>query len=250
MVLDKDLAGQTIGAIIVGLGQMGALSAGKLSDTIRHGLMKYALACNESSWLNDQPISISSLLIGSGEGGLTLPDVIAAILNGLIDANRALAGNGKQINQAIRHFQFIELYEDTAAYAQRTLLRLGDNPRYRKLINVKPALEQNLNGGYRRIAHMEDESWWERIQISGTQKEIKFLYLTNRARAEGHLVATQRRLVDQILAQATKSSSIDRKLSQTLFELLLPQEFKQRASDRRNLMLILDEKSASGSGWI
>ena len=249
VVLDRDLSGREIGAIIVGLGKVGELSAGKLSDTIRHGLMEYALACSNSTRRKNQPISISSLLVGSGEGGLTLPDVIAAILDGLIEANRALAGNAQKFHQTIQEFQFVELFEDTAAYAQRTLLRLSGNPRYRKLIKVEAALNQTLNGGHRRIAHIEDESWWERIQVNGadtdTKKgEIKFLYLTNRARAEGHLVATQRRLVDQILAQATKSSSIDRKLSQTLFELLLPQEFKQRAADRRNMMLILDEEAA------
>jgi pimeloyl-ACP methyl ester carboxylesterase/tetratricopeptide (TPR) repeat protein len=246
VILVKNAGGQQKGAIVIGLGKVGELNIGDLSNSVRNGLKRYAMVRSELNEGDAQAASVSSLLIGSGEGGLTLQDVIVAILNGLLEANRALACNGRIRHQTIRNFQFVELYEDRAAHAQHILLGLRETPRFKNVIKVSPVLDQSPDGGRRRLAYIEDDGWWERILIKHDDgdESIKYVYLTNRARAESHLVVTQRRLVDRILEQATRSSDMDGRMSRLLFELLLPPEFKFRATRKRNLMLILDEASA------
>src|SRR5207344_3000094 len=73
---------------------------------------------------------------------------------------------------------------------------------------------------------------------------LRFVALTQRARAEARVVATQRELVDQLVRNTIQSTRHDSRLTQTLFELLLPNELKEQAPDRRSIVIVLDEASA------
>lgn len=73
---------------------------------------------------------------------------------------------------------------------------------------------------------------------------LRFEAITDRARGAASIQQTQRRLVERYLAHASSSTSLDLELGYTLFELLLPQAFKEGAPDRRKLAVLLDESAA------
>ena len=58
------------------------------------------------------------------------------------------------------------------------------------------------------------------------------------------MVATQRELVEQFVRNTIRNTRHDRGLTRTLFELLLPNELKEQAPDRRSLVIVLDDASA------
>lgn len=244
VLLERDHTGKPSGAVIVGLGKVGALSAGDISATFRDAILKYVLTWVESECFADQPITISSLLIGIGQGGIPVEDALAAMLRGLYEANHHLRSQKVAKRKAVLSIEFIELYEETAALAQRILLRFQKRSQFQDMILVNPTLRE-AEGGRRRIAFSDDQNWWERIQIRRDKSEgLKFTYLTKRARAETSVVAQQRCTVDAFLAQATQSTFSDSRWSRTLFELLIPRDFKYHIGDQKNLLLILDDDAA------
>ncbi len=67
----------------------------------------------------------------------------------------------------------------------------------------------------------------------------------NLARAEARLLPTQRRGRRRIRRRAIASTGFDPSLGPTLFELLVPNDFKTFAPDRRNLVLLLNSGAAT-----
>lgn len=70
---------------------------------------------------------------------------------------------------------------------------------------------------------------------------LEFLVLTDRARAEASLQVTQRRLVDWMVERAVNDTRYDSNLSVSLFELLIPNELKDRTE---NVHLLVDREAA------
>ncbi len=72
-------------------------------------------------------------------------------------------------------------------------------------------------------------------------QSLKFLVLTDRARAEVVLQPGQRELIDRLVDQAVSTTMSDIETSNTLFDLLVPNELKGQS---QNVVLILDSESA------
>jgi tetratricopeptide (TPR) repeat protein len=259
------------GAIITGLGAVGDLSSGALAGTFANAATAYALARIEEERARHKAaaaviaedvclnISLTSLLIGSGEAGLSVADSLQAVLRGVHQANLRL----KEVDQAqqtvagasrspaqrsitafIDQIDFVELWEDQSIRAAKALLRLGTSSEIRASFDIDELLIEGRDG-QRRADFEEDRNWWQRVRVS-TQKDgaLKFETFGDRARSESWLQPTQQKLVKSFLERATASSATDPNVSFTLFELLVPNALKQAAPDRRNLAIMLDEESA------
>ena len=88
--------------------------------------------------------------------------------------------------------------------------------------------------------------WWQRIRVvSEPNDALTFEVVTQVARAPMRLRPTQRGLVDGFVQQALETTANDSKLGQTLFELLVPNDFKPYTQDRRRLALILNSGAAA-----
>jgi pimeloyl-ACP methyl ester carboxylesterase len=244
------------GAIVVGLGTPGQLSAGALTRTFLHALLEYVLevdrdptgvaAVDDASGL--KTVGLSSLLIGTGAGGINVGDCVYALLSGLDLANEAL----EHANQRLRigRFDLIELWEDRALQAVEALQALADRPDLKDKFAWRPALAK-ADGGLRRIRYEEPAGWWHRLQILGGGKlgesgdgTLRFVASTRRARSEVRLQRTQRALVDSFIERAIRQTTDDEAVAGTLFELLLPNELKEQAPDRGDVVLLLDEEAA------
>jgi hypothetical protein len=269
------------GAVVLGLGRVGELTPGALTNGVAQAAVAYVAACMDcrAAGTTVQGLAIGSdgrvdvalttLLLGTGAGGISVADSLRSLLLGLRQANDRLAalapqptasrdaagaGQGPGSGDAeesgclarITRIDVIELYEDRAIQAVRALLQLARSAEVRDAFEIVERLESSSEGGRRRAYFEEDPAWWQRLSISVEEDDsLKFDALTDRARSESLLQPTQRRLVERFIDQAAGTTATDAELSHTLFELLLPQRLKERAPERRNTVLVLDQGAAA-----
>ncbi len=233
------------GALVIGLGEMGRLSAQLLAEGVRLGALEYAL--REAERNGDTPPGLTFLLIGCGLAGpgLAVEESVEAILRGVVLANRELGrllGDSTRIPQV----EFVELYEAAAIQACHALTRLV--PRFKQSLRVEieaaPLLRPG-RGGRPGTATRAAGGYWRRILVEGKQDGLKFTYLSDRARTEVTGVPTQRRLVDRLVRDSVGSREWQPEQAKTLFELLVPNDFKDRLAAGGDLVLVVDPGSAN-----
>jgi hypothetical protein len=253
---NDDPAREPEGALVVGLGQVGDLSPGRLETGSRDALLEYALRLQTraatqrgsaagagTARLN---ASVSCLLVGTGAGSLQLRDSIEALLRGALAANRKLEDAKLDQQVLIDHVEFIELYEDLAIAAAKELAVLADSADLGPRIAWKESSVIAGAGRRQRSRFDADQSWWQRIEVTEDRRtdSLRFVTTADRARAEESLADGQLRLADRFIAQACGSAAASGEVSKTLFEMLLPQRLKQSSPDQRDIVLLLDEASA------
>jgi len=253
--LHQDPPPSPLGAIVIGLGTPGVLNAGTLSRAFSRAMLDYVIA-----WSNHErslagskgkeasnDLGLTTLLVGSGAGGVTVPDSVHAILQGVVRTNQALAAARQP--QRIREVEFIELWEDRAIQAVRACQDVNSDPELRDFLAIHPEMESK-RGGMRRVSYEEPSGWWHRVQILGGGGDdsnyctLRFTATTRRARNEVRLLPTQRALVDRFVEEAIGTTHDNRSVSRTLFEMLLPNELKEQAPDQDDIVLMLDEEAA------
>lgn len=239
------------GAVVIGLGSVGALTPGQLRRTLSQALRRYALAVREAKLLPPGEMGISTIVIGSGEGGIRTADALSALLDALGYANKML-GDG-----AFTDIEIIELYQDNAIKVAHTLkqLEVGGPGPYKDF--TFDGVVRSRKGGRRQSASRDDPTWWRRLQIrAGEDGDLIFTDLTDRARLHESPVA-RRHKVDAFVRRAVTErrpppddhsatgTLYDGSASGALYELLLPARFKEEAHDDRPRVLVLDSVTAS-----
>jgi len=256
---DEQRHGRTgpTGAVVLGLGNVGELSPGTLTRTVEAGLLRYAQACRERG-MDTSALSLSTLLVGTGEAGVSTLQALEAFMLALRNAGRALQRlqlPGSREPGAtpaaplvhFAHLEFVELYEDVALEALHTLTDLPGRPEF----VIRRSLSRR-GGGRQRAWRQAASGWWPRIQISSVHddadsaKTLKFTSHGGRARAPEMETVVQRALVDRLVVDTLHDRG-DRnpQIAETLFELLIPASMKAGASERRDLQLVLDAESAA-----
>jgi pimeloyl-ACP methyl ester carboxylesterase/tetratricopeptide (TPR) repeat protein len=235
------------GAVVVGLGPLGALSPAMLTSTFAHAAVTYATEQVERSSASQGMIdaSIASLLIGTGWNAMPVRDSVVAILRAIVHANNELARSEYSDRVRIGAVTFIELYEDTAIQAARALGIANDEADLAGRVNAQRFL-RTLEGGRSRAYFAEDGAWWHRLQITAkADGSLSFNMLTDRARAEMTLQRTQRSLVEKFVKRQIATTASDQDIAVTLFELLVPNRLKDQAPEGRDLVLVLDAAAAA-----
>lgn len=253
------------GGIVVGLGDVGELTTEALTNSVMHAALRYALtvadgaakaseAGKRSRW---RSAAFSAVLIGTSTGqSLTIESAVASIVKGALLANRRLRDQGVWDQVRIDQIEFIELYEDLAIRAARAARDLASIHLRMDLEDGEEIASEKLlgtvEGGMPGQPTSEYASgWWRRLQITMPKDEqgnesgaLRYVVLTDRARAEEVLQATQRRLVDKLVEQTIHLAGDTKNLPATLYELLVPNLLKDRAQERADLLLVLDRHSA------
>ena len=240
------------GAIVIGLGQVGELSPGSLEVSFSRALLGYALQVAE--WPDarfgaaegvPRSARVSALLIGTGFGGLTVRDCIESLLRGVKQANQRLQDTGLIDKVLIDEIEFLELWQDVAINAACQLEQaLLDGDLAEHFVWRERRLEAG-EGGQRRVQLEEAPNWWHRMEIiyDAKHQELRYVALTDRARAEESLVAGQMRLADDFIRTAIGKTGHDQEISRTLFEMLLPNRLKELAPHQYDLVIVVDEVS-------
>ncbi len=239
------------GAIVIGLGEVGELTPGNLQAGLTAALADYALQV--ANWHDSRfgskgsvrHAAISYLLVGTGAGGVSTQDCISALLHSVKSVNDKLT-QSNQPSSYINEVEILELFYDAALQAAGALASALHEPELRSYFRWQPAELVSSGTGRFRSHYDADASWWQRTEITFDKKrqELRFVAVTKRARAEQALVAGQMRLAKNFIRQAIGSTSNEKEISRTLFEMLLPNRMKEASPDRQDMVLLLDEESA------
>ncbi len=251
-VLNPDRGGKPAGAIVIGLGRVGELSPGGLQSAVTQAALQYAIyvaECQDGRFgsLPGVPRSakITSLLIGTGAGGMTTRDSIEAILKGVGAANRLLHDQDLAGKVRIDAIELMELWQDVAIQAATELERaLQDGPLADLFVWEDGELRTG-EGGRRRVQFDEPPDWWHRLEIVHDRKkdELRFIALTDRARAEESLVTGQLHLAEDLIRQTIADTRRDSTITHALFEMLIPNRIKELAPSQYDVVLVVDEVS-------
>jgi hypothetical protein len=244
----------TTGALIIGLGEVGEITPEKVRSGVTEAALKYAPTLAEEP-CKSQPetwrsAAMSVLPIGKkGGNALSVLASVSSITHGVLEANRVLREKKLWEQVRINALEFIEIYEDIAAEALRAARTLGS--RLPAALVAQQGIDATsylrvLEGGqFQRPTNHYATGWWRRILVTGERDkageptgDLKFAVLTDRARAEETLSATQGRLTDKFVEGAIHSAAYNAEAASTLFQLLIPRTLREQASVREHLQFL------------
>ena len=234
------------GAIVVGLGAVGDLLPGTLTRTLTHGLLEYArVRDQEAARKNpiDEELRVSSLLIGTGYMGLSTEMGARCLLEALCRANRQLARAG--MTPRIGRISIFEEQQDIAISAVEAIRDLIREPQFIDAITFDGLL-RSAEGGFQGRRTNSSGSDWQRMHITtDADGMLRFTLVTDRARNQVSEEPDQRQAVDGLILSATCTTADHPGLSRALFELMVPNEFKDAVSELRGLVLAVDARAAA-----
>lgn len=248
---------QPKGAIICGLGSTEGLTHYLLSNAVKQATLKYSMFMRDNYTLSrakKYAKGISFVLIGSGYGKLTVEDSIKGILLGVAKANKQILET-KEGLQPIQEIEIINYYESFASEAYFSLSRQqGTDDRIPFILNK--GITKRAGAKKRRMFHTNDYDWWYNLHIDSLKNDDKtcapeneiigFKYYASGglARVEQEMVGIGLYKINHLLKETSTSSSWDARLSKSLFEMLVPNDFKSKFRDQNNLVLKLDKYAA------
>lgn len=277
MVLRKATALQTTlslpsAAIVMGLGKWGDLTSGQLADLLRRAALQYVLALGDSRDTSAatpaEPVGLSVLLIGGNSAtNIDIGDSVGAILRGIAHANRELADD-HITDLRIDEVEIIELYSDSAIAAAHACKRLAESigKEFDTVIEAADWLQRGREGRARLTSAVDRDAWrrWEVSVVtpfSGSDaalrptavgsdepevyREIRFLTLSDRARAEATSQQRQPELMERLIKDSISHPEFRAEESRVLFELTIPNDLKSGLAQIDNLVLVVDAESAA-----
>lgn len=240
------------GAVIVGLGDPGVLTAFTLTRTVEQGVANYLLQADTSPGVK-RKLGISSLVIGCGYGGLSVENSMKAVIEGVNNANAKVAEWCKSEIRTIEHIEFVELFEDKALSAMHALSRIYEKENAVFNIKMGSSKIKKLFGGRKRIPVDGEEAWWNRISVkvketrdkTGSGESLVFGASTGDAREEERELFSSTTLINLFIDRMSTQNQWDAHAAKTIFELMIPNEFKEKLKRKGNISWILDVAAAS-----
>jgi len=243
------------GAIIVGLGDPGNLTSFQLLKTVEQGVINYLLQINNQT--SDQistkkDIGISAISIASGYGGLSLESSIKAIIEGVNNANASVTKVYKNETRTVQYIEFIEIYKDRALNCLYTLRKIESSENRMYNIKIGNKTMKKLFGWKDRLPVEMSDEWWNRLTVrckkekegSEETSSLVFSASTGDAREEENELFSSTPLIDLFIEQISTKNQWDVSSAKTLFELMVPNAFKDRLKRKGNICWILDEDTA------
>lgn len=240
------------GAIIVGLGEPGKLTSFSLAKTVEVGITDYLLQLCSSKNCPDN-IGVSTLLIGSGYGGLSIQNSAIAIVEGVTKANNNIASLMGNRQCRISNIEFIEQDESNAINCLFAAKKMElDKNEVHNIVLQKSTLKK-LFGAKKRFNIENSNDWWNRITIKTQEtyingrklKRLNFNATTSDAREEENELFSSTALIDAFIKEISVDNHWSNQRAQTLFELLIPNDFKDQLKRKGSISWVLDKESAA-----
>ncbi len=242
------------GAIIIGLGALSSFTAYQLTQTVQQAVCKYLLDIDQHK-KHLQPnagFGISTLIIGSGYGGLSIENATRAILQGIQNANEKVQKLKNKTGAIIEHLEFVELFEDAALSCFYSLRKIAAEEEERLNIDINTKIV-NVLGNRKRILMLAGENWWNRIVVKlkdNTKYEMDrscFVYSasTGAARDLERDLYLSPKIIHNLLDEISTQNQWTKELAKTIFELLIPNDFKEQLKRRSNASWVVDNYTAA-----
>lgn len=257
-VILSQAATMPAGALIVGLGEVGEITAEKVRQGVTNAALRYALMVAESADKEEQEspgwrsAAISSLLLGTyGGNALSLEGSVGAIVQGVIQANRILQQQGLWKDRVrIDRVELIELYEEVAVQAIHAAHNVAQRPPLElepgESIRIVPQHLHAFRGGrFQRPADQYQTGWWRRIQITGVPKEDaaqsararNFLRLPGRLSQDPLFQEMQREFIGRWINEAARAPEHHERVVSELADLFNQHSEADAGSDLQFLNL-------------
>lgn len=242
------------GAVIVGLGELGGLNGYQLELSVTQGISRYLLELKELEVSNKTEfkkifpaaIGISALIVGCGYGGLSIESSLKSIILGIKKANESIQSLGNSALKQVEYIEFVELYEDRSLQAFYTLKKLEAD---QQLNIVLPSAKiKRLQGSRKRVPLDYQQDWWQRVSVSvETEPEfyLKFSASTGSAREEVRNLNSNPKIIQHFIDKISGDDQWSPQLAKTIFELLVPNDFKDAVRNQYNILWKLDKYSAA-----
>lgn len=240
------------GAIIVGLGEPDQLTSFQLSKSIEQGVLNYLLIIRGAD-VPKKGIGISALIIATGYGGLSVEGSLKAIIDGVNRANEKIKMLSDDGYRTVQHIEIVERYANRALNCMYVLNKIAnkENSTYNIIIGNKRI--KNLLGIQKRTPLDNAEDWWNRITIkykeaneqTGEPSSMVFGSSTGDSREEENELYSSTPLIDLFISEVSSSNQWSACTAKTLFELLIPNNLKEKLKRKGNISWILDTKTAS-----
>ncbi len=240
------------GSIIIGLGEPDQLTSFQLSKSIEQGVLNYLLSIRGTT-IPKKGIGVSSLIIATGYGGLSVEGSLKAIIDGVNRANDKVKMLSDGSYRTVQNIEIIELYADRALNCMYVLNKIAnkENSTYNIIIGNKRI--KNLLGIQKRTPLDNAEDWWNRITIkfkegneqTGEPSSMIFGSSTGDSREEENELYSSTPLIDLFISEVSSSNQWSACTAKTLFELLIPNNLKEKLKRKGNISWILDTKTAS-----
>ncbi len=273
------------GALVTGLGKWGELTASSLTEAVRSAALRYLLSVVErrgavcvEAGAQEPPIEVglASLLLGQNStSNISVADSVHALVRGVLEANR-------QFSQAQRHgvqarivrLEIMECFIDVAVSATKALRGVAkaleaDAAQLGMRVEAAPDLRQG-SGARPRLEVLSGVGYWPRLTVTSADaprkeapiaagdapqaaprlraavaEKLSYQYLAQRARAEAEVVQRQPGLVETLVKLSIDQPVYNRDLSRTLFQLMVPLDFKEAARQTDALAVLVDEYTAN-----
>ncbi len=240
------------GAIIVGMGEHDELTSLELGKTVEQGVLNYLIHL-AGKGVPNQTIGISALIMASGYGGLTIENSMKAVINGVNQANLKVKGLQNSTYPTVENLEFIERYSDLALNCMYIINRIFKRENDNYHINIGNPQILNRLGIRKRIPMDTTEDWWNRITVkynkgndeTGEMSSMVFGASTRDSRQEESRLFSSTPLIDLFISKASTKNDWDNCTAKTLFELLIPNEMKEKLRRKGHVLWILDAHTAS-----
>ncbi|MEP7237218.1 MAG: CHAT domain-containing protein [Ferruginibacter sp.] len=248
------------GAVVIGLGAPGRLSSFQLAQTTEQGVIKYMLELVNLYKKNETeniPVEtgISILLIGCGYGGLSIESSIRSIIQGVQNANKKMEEMTIEGLKIIERIEFVELFEDRCLQCLYILSRIENEEDSALNIRLPKKQYKKLLGSRKRIPMETESDWWSRITVEMHKVKfeedqeddtaLRFSCSTGSAREEERDLQTSPAIINELVEDMSTNNNWDAGMAKTVFELLIPNDFKDNIKKQGNSIWVMDQKAAS-----
>ncbi len=246
------------GAVVIGLGDPGTLTASELTKTVEQGVSNYLLRIINSTLIANsligetEKIGISSIIIGCGYGGLSIENSIKAIIQGVHNANTKIRNLKLENTRVIEQIEFVEKFKDKAVTSLFSISRIEKEEANTFKIAMDGRGIKVLLGSSERIPHETSEGWWNRINVY-RRRDIKdksvqsliFNASTKSSRAEEQELFSTPALMESIIKDMSTNNRWTPEDAKTIFELLIPNGFKEQLKRHGNINWVVDKYTAT-----
>lgn len=240
------------GTLIIGLGSAEELNAYQLSLSVEKAISTYLLDLSGAQSDINEPIGITCLFIGANYGGMSLENSSRAILSGIDRGNKKTMIKLKNYRLKISRVEFLEIFEDKAISGYYSLHRLVSGNNDGMHLRMDNDYLQQVPGILQRIATEETDTWWQRLSVrimpdskNTGDKRLTFFSSTNNAREENQDSVTSLRDIAELIDAISIKKNWSFEKAKTVFELAIPNDFKESIKRNSPVLWILDEEAAA-----
>ncbi|WP_341835988.1 CHAT domain-containing protein [Chitinophaga pollutisoli] len=245
------------GAIIAGLGRQGELTPWLLAQTVEKAVLKYLSAFNSpiavpaSVATPKRTVGISTLAIGCGYGGLSIESSVRAVITGVQHANDKIRDNYDNAI-TVGEIEFIELFRDRAMGCFMAINHIDEEEKKQLHILWKNRTIIKRPGSRERMLIDNNSDWWTRIQVRHIEDrdktdgagELRFTMSTDAAREEERILHVSRSGMQSLLNAMSGQNRWNPQLAKSMFEMLIPKDFKDQIKRQSNINWIVDTQTA------